>query len=138
MGDNKRPAATPAAAKSKAAKTDLQEQNAAQTYFRRLAQGQVAKASDAMVCDAKAGLEVYNTLNREEKTIFAKKLQDTKASKNFGWVKDFKQSLSRDRVDKNKVIAKYMTRKSRMFQSWEWNENHQWKSEESVTSVSEA
>ena len=107
----KREAGTaPVAAKSKAAKSDGQVANDAQTYFRRLAQGQVAKATDEQRAEAKTALEVSGILNREEKVQFAKKLQDTKATKNFGWVKDFKQSISRDQIDKNKVVSKYSTR----------------------------
>jgi hypothetical protein len=120
MGDNKRPVSGAAAVKSKAAKTDSQLANDAQTFFRRIATGQVAKATDANVQDAKAGLEVFNTLNKDERVLFAKRLQETKANKNFAWVKDFKQTISKDRLDKNKVIAKYMTRKTRMFPSWEF------------------
>ena len=120
MGDNKRPGAAAAAVKSKAAKTDSQICNDAHTFFSRMASGRVAKATDAMQADAKAGLEVYKTLNKDEKVLFAKKYLDSKTSKSFGWVKDFKQSISKDRVDKNKVVAKYMTRKARTFSSWEF------------------
>ena len=70
----------------------------------------MAKAIDEQVAQARSALDVFGTLSREGKVQFAKKLQDTKAAKNFGWVKDFKQSISRDQIDKNKVVSKYMTR----------------------------
>ena len=138
MGDNKRAGGAAAAVKSKAAKTDGQICNDAHTFFSRMAAGKVAKATDEQKADAKAGLEVYKSLNKDERVLFAKKLQDSKTSKSFGWVKDFKQSISKDRVDKNKVVAKYMTRKAKTFPSWEFKKDLEWIPEESLPSVTEA
>ena len=59
---------------------------------------------------AKEALTVYGALDAAGKDDFTKRFQVTKNAKNLGWVRDFKESLNKKKIDQMDVIQKYMTR----------------------------
>ena len=84
--------------------------NDAQQFFKRFAGGKVKKASDEQVEQCKAGLEMFKGLTKSEKLEFAKKVEETKNSKSFGWVRDFRQSLAVSRSEVQQSTENYYTR----------------------------
>ena len=53
---------------------------------------------------------LYKTLDPEQKKTFLKKFSDAKDDKNFQWMKDFSQSLTKKETTEKKQHAGHMTR----------------------------
>lgn len=108
---------TPTCAKASAAQkrplsADQRQVNDAHTFFKRIADGKVKKATPEQVEQCKAGLEMFKGLSKSEKMEFAKRVEDTKATKAFGWVKEFKTSLNVTKTELHKSKENYYTRTS--------------------------
>ena len=55
-------------------------------------------------------LSVYQGLDITEQNTFVQKFADTKGSKNFGWMKDFSDTLENKKTTIENYTEKYMTR----------------------------
>ena len=84
--------------------------NDAGTLLKRMATGQVKKSNEEQISCAKAGLDLLKTLGKDEKVAFAKRVEQTKANKNFAWVREFKESLSSKTLSTDGVLENYYTR----------------------------
>ena len=96
----------------KAPKDDAAKQlSDCNTYFRRVAEGKKAKATTEEVEQAKEALKQYQSLDtKQQRAEFAARFAETKATKNFGWTRSFKESLTARDTDKETVKANMMTR----------------------------
>ena len=96
---------------NKKTKTDEQRAvNDAQTYLTRVQAGKVAKVPGDSMEDAKVGLDILRTCTKAGKLEFAKKVEQSKASKNFAWVRDFKETMTTSQVTVEGVHENYYTR----------------------------
>ena len=106
--------APPAEPEPKSARVYTEEERSvhnAITHMKRVAEGKVAKASDENVKDAKAAVELYKGFfSKEEKLEFAKKVEGSKASKNYSWVRTFKETMKTRKTESSGVIENYYTR----------------------------
>ena len=100
----------PSAKKQKLLAPDQRLMNDGQTLLKRCADGKVKGASAEQVQLAKQGLDIMKTLGRDDKMEFAKKVEQTKGSKNFAWVRTFSEHLKTRNTTRDGVIENYYTR----------------------------
>lgn len=79
-------------------------------YFKKVANGLACKATAEEVSLAKEAVETYTELTDEDKTLFAKTFYDNKATKSFGFVRDFQQKRTAHKMVSENIHENYMTR----------------------------
>ena len=84
--------------------------NDARTLMNRVSTGKYKDLSPETMADAKMGLELLNSANRNEKIAFAKKVADTKGSKCFNWIRTFQESLTAQSTTSQAVVENFYTR----------------------------
>tara|TARA_B110000196_G_C20870557_1_gene531820 strand:- start:227 stop:700 length:474 start_codon:yes stop_codon:yes gene_type:complete len=115
----KKPAAAaksqPAASGTKRTHSDESKSiNDTQTFFKRIADGKKKSATPEQIQDAQVGFDLLTSggLTREQKFEFAQKLQTTKSTKNYQWVREFHASIQVTKEEKEGVLENYYTRTS--------------------------
>ena len=73
---------------------DQKNQSDCSTYFKRVAQGKMVRASPLDIEVAKNALREFTSLQPVQKTAFAAKFAETKKSKDFSWTRDYKETLT--------------------------------------------
>ena len=88
--------------------------NDTQTFFKRIADGKKKSATPDQIQDAQVGFDLLTSggLTREQKFEFAQKLQTTKSTKNYQWVREFHASIQVTKEEKEGVLENYYTRTS--------------------------
>ena len=92
---------------------DSRAVNDAQTYMNMLVDGKVRNATEEQVALAKIGKDILKTCNKEDKVAFARKVEQSKGSKNFAWVREFRESLSSKTLTTETAKENYYTRNVR-------------------------
>lgn len=87
-----------------------QQTHNAHTLMKRIAEGKVVKASAENIADAKIALDVYKGLTKEDRLEFAKKVEASKGSKQYNWVRTFAETLRAQKRTTEGVIENYYTR----------------------------
>ena len=82
----------------------------AQTYMKRMAAGRTSKATEENMADAKVAVELYSGLTNQDRLEFAKKVEASKSSKNYQWVRTFKETLRAQKKTTEGVVENYYTR----------------------------
>ena len=82
----------------------------AHTYMKRMAEGRTTKATEDNVADAKQAMELYSGLTDQDRLEFAKKVESSKSSKNYQWVRTFKETLRKLKRTTEGVKENYYTR----------------------------
>jgi hypothetical protein len=84
--------------------------NDAGTFLRRVVNGKVANVTPQMQIEAQAGLDMLKTCTKTGKVEFAQRVEQSKASKNFAWVRDFKETMETKKTTYEGVHENYYTR----------------------------
>ena len=84
--------------------------NDAQTFLKRVSDGKVTNSTPEMQIEAKAGLDMLKTCTKTGKVQFAARVEQSKASKNFAWVRDFKETMETKKTTSEGVHENYYTR----------------------------
>ena len=79
-------------------------------FFKRCASGEMKKASDEEITQAKEALATYDSLQCEDQTAFAKAFFSNKGSKQFGFVKDYTEKFSAAKKVTQSIQENYFTR----------------------------
>ena len=102
--------ADPATKKQRTYTPEEKQTHNAHTLMKRMAEGKVAKASAENVADAKIALDVYKGLTKDDRLEFAKKVEASKGTKQYNWVRTFTESLRAQKRIAEGVIENYYTR----------------------------
>ena len=90
--------------------SDGQLKSQCKNFFTRMAAGEVKKASDEQVQEAKAGLNTFNELEEQDKAQFAKAFYSNKGTKTFGFIKDYSEKIKASKTVTQNMEENYMTR----------------------------
>ena len=93
---------------------DQKTQNDMTTYFKRLVDGKVVKATPEQIEQATLGLKMVKEggLTKEQKMEFCECFKTNKGKGNSNWVKDFHATLQISKVENDRVMENYFTRTS--------------------------
>jgi hypothetical protein len=84
--------------------------NDAGTLMKRIADGKLKSASAECIKDAQFGLNILKNSPKDAKLEFAKKVEQTKGSKSFAWIRTFTESLKSKATTFEGVHENYYTR----------------------------
>jgi len=104
------PSPAPQQGPAKKAKTDKQSINECQTYFNRVSSGQMVLATDNQKAEATVALKTLTALDDGDKAEFAKKFIDTKKTKQFGWIREYREKITFEKDVVEGFKQNYMTR----------------------------
>ena len=80
------------------------------SYFKRVATGQVKKATAEDVAQAKEALDTYGGLPKCDQVAFAKSFFSAKNGKNFGFIKDYTEKVQASKQVKQSINENHFTR----------------------------
>jgi uncharacterized glyoxalase superfamily metalloenzyme YdcJ len=86
------------------------EENRMMTYFKRIKTGAAKRASEGEVQQATQALDVFKDLQPTQRGAFVKLFLDSKASKDFGFVKEYAEELITSQEHKETITENYLTR----------------------------
>ena len=86
------------------------DENRMMTYFKRIKSGAAKKASEGEVQQATQALDVFKDLQPSQRGAFVKLFLDSKASKDFGFVKEYAEELITSQEHKETITENYLTR----------------------------
>jgi hypothetical protein len=86
------------------------DENRMMTYFKRIKSGAAKKASEGEVQQATQALDVFKDLQPTQRGAFVKLFLDSKASKDFGFVKEYAEELITSQEHKETITENYLTR----------------------------
>jgi hypothetical protein len=86
------------------------DENRMMTYFKRIKSGAAKKASEGEVQQATQALDVFKDLQPTQRGAFVKLFLDSKASKDFGFVKEYAEELVTSQEHKETITENYLTR----------------------------
>ena len=66
--------------------------------------GQVAKATDEQKAEAREAVVTMQKLGDKDKVDFAEAFFSAKATKEFGFLKDYSQKISAEKLDGEKIV----------------------------------
>ena len=79
-------------------------------FFGRLAKGEVKKATEAEVGEAKEAVSTFDRLGHEDQTEFAKAFFSNKGNKTFGFIKDYTEKIKHAKTSTEEILENYFTR----------------------------
>ena len=79
-------------------------------FFGRLAKGEVKKATEADVDEAKEAVRTFDRLGSEDQTEFAKAFFSNKGNKTFGFIKDYTEKIKHAKTSTEEILENYFTR----------------------------
>jgi len=80
------------------------------TYFKRVKTGEAKKATESDKAQAAQALDVFKDLQPSQRGAFVKLFLDNKASKDFGFVKEYAEELITSQEHKETITENYLTR----------------------------
>ena len=86
------------------------DENRMMTYFKRIKSGAAKRASEGEVQQATQALDVFKDLQPTQRGAFVKLFLDSKASKDFGFVKEYAEELITSQEHKETITENYLTR----------------------------
>ena len=86
------------------------EENRMMTYFKRIKSGAAKRASEGEVQQATQALDVFKDLQPSQRGAFVKLFLDSKASKDFGFVKEYAERVVASQEHKETITENYLTR----------------------------
>ena len=86
------------------------EENRMMTYFKRIKSGAAKRASEGEVQQATQALDVFKDLQPSQRGAFVKLFLDSKASKDFGFVKEYAEKVVASQEHKETITENYLTR----------------------------
>jgi hypothetical protein len=89
---------------------DHKNQNHMMTYFKRIKTGEAKKATESDKAQAAQALDVFKDLQPSQRGAFVKLFLDSKASKDFGFVKEYAEELITSQEHKETITENYLTR----------------------------
>ena len=104
------PAEEPPSKKARYQEEDEKKVHSAQVQLTKVAQGKISKYGSDGQEQAKEGLKIWATLTKEDKLDFAKKVEESKASKSFSWVRTYVETMRSQKRVAQGVVENYMTR----------------------------
>ena len=104
------PSPAPEQGPAKKAKTSGQNINDCQTFFNRVASGKMVTATPAQKAEASQALKTLTALDDGDKAEFAKKFIDTKKTKQFGWMREYREKVTFEKDVTEGFRENYMTR----------------------------
>jgi hypothetical protein len=84
--------------------------NEMMTYFKRIKTGAAKRASEGDKQQATQALDVFKDLQPSQRGAFVKLFLDSKASKDFGFVKEYAEELVTSQEHKETITENYLTR----------------------------
>jgi hypothetical protein len=106
----KKVASTESEATSPGEERPCPAQNDVLTYFRRTASGQMKKASAHDKASATEALATYGQLDELGKRDFRTAFGNAKATKAFGFIREFSDQLTSKRTQQEEITENYCTR----------------------------
>ena len=104
------PSEEPPSKKARYQEEDEKKVHSAQVQLTKVAQGKISKYGSDGQEQAKEGLKIWATLTKEDKLDFAKKVEESKASKSFSWVRTYVETMRSQKRVAQGVVENYMTR----------------------------
>ena len=95
---------------SEARHSDSELKSHASHYFKRVAGGHVRKSTPQDKKEAEQALATLSVLDEGEKVQFAKAFQANKATKSFGFIREYSEKVTAAKSVKEGVNEKYMSR----------------------------
>ena len=86
------------------------DENRMMTYFKRIKSGAAKRASEGEVQQATQALDVFKDLQPTQRGAFVKLFLDSKASKDFGFVKEYAEKVIASQEHKETITENYLTR----------------------------
>ena len=80
------------------------------TYFMGVSTGHFKKSTQADKDEIAIAFKTMCTLEDDDKTLFAKKVKETKGSKHFGWIRKYSERIDFNKAVQNKFSENYYTR----------------------------
>ena len=84
--------------------------NEMMTYFKRIKTGAAKRASEGEKQQATQALDVFKDLQPSQRGAFVKLFLDSKASKDFGFVKEYAEKVIASQEHKETITENYLTR----------------------------
>ena len=86
------------------------DENRMMTHFKRIKSGAAKRASEGEVQQATQALDVFKDLQPTQRGAFVKLFLDSKASKDFGFVKEYAEKVIASQEHKETITENYLTR----------------------------